>query len=184
MIGQCRYPIFQVTVGNIISEIATKYQTRVGDMTDLDLLIQRSISHSKNVLHTYHQASNIRNTFGGKTVFDHSGVASRRCSKYTFILDLTPGFSGLGRGNCKTRRQSFKFWDLVQSIFAVVWWQFAHLNEHNDTVRSSMVDSCVLIGVGLFLMQRQGQWTTFVNNNIARNTLFKIWSFQYILKML
>ena len=30
-------------------------------------------------------------------------IACRRCSNYIFILDLTPGFNGLGKGNCKTR---------------------------------------------------------------------------------
>ena len=42
-------------------------------------------------------------------------IACRRCSGYIFILDLTPGFNGLGKGNCKTRRKTFKFWDLVPS---------------------------------------------------------------------
>ena len=37
-------------------------------------------------------------------------IACRRCSNYIFILDLTPGFSGLGRDNCKTRRETFKLW--------------------------------------------------------------------------
>ena len=43
-------------------------------------------------------------------------IACRRCSNYIFTLDLTPGFSGLGRDNCKTRRKSFKFWDFVSYI--------------------------------------------------------------------
>ena len=41
-------------------------------------------------------------------------IAGRRCSNYIFILDLTPGFSGLGKDNCKPRRESFKIWDLVE----------------------------------------------------------------------
>ena len=37
------------------------------------------------------------------------GIACRRCSNYIFILDLTPGFTGLGKDNCKTRPKSLKF---------------------------------------------------------------------------
>ena len=40
-------------------------------------------------------------------------IACRRCSNYIFILDLTPGFIGLRKDNCKTRREAFKFGDLV-----------------------------------------------------------------------
>ena len=43
-------------------------------------------------------------------------IACRRCSNYIFILNLTPGFNGLAKGNCRTRRQSLKFLDLVQLI--------------------------------------------------------------------
>ena len=35
-------------------------------------------------------------------------IACRRCSNYIFILNVTLGFNGLGRYNCKTRRESFK----------------------------------------------------------------------------
>ena len=35
--------------------------------------------------------------------------ACRRCSNYIFILNLTHGFNGLGKNNCKTRRESSKF---------------------------------------------------------------------------
>ena len=31
---------------------------------------------------------------------------SQRCSNYIFILNLTPGFNGLGKDNCKTRWES------------------------------------------------------------------------------
>ena len=40
--------------------------------------------------------------------------ARRRCSNY--VLDLTPGFNGLGKGG-KTRRETFKFLDLVPLIY-------------------------------------------------------------------
>ena len=41
-------------------------------------------------------------------------IACRRCSNYIFVLDVTPGFNGLGKDNCKTRQDTFKFWDLVR----------------------------------------------------------------------
>ena len=40
-------------------------------------------------------------------------IACRRCSNNIFILNLTPGFNGLGKDNYKMRREAFKFWDLV-----------------------------------------------------------------------
>ena len=40
-------------------------------------------------------------------------ITCRRCSNYIFILDLTPGFIGLGNDNCKMRQETFKFLDLV-----------------------------------------------------------------------
>ena len=58
----------------------------------------------------YRQVSNIKSTLVGNKIVD------RRCSNYIFILHLTPGFIGLGKDNCKTRRETFKFWDLVRVI--------------------------------------------------------------------
>ena len=37
----------------------------------------------------------------------------QHCSNYIFILNLTPGFNGLGIDNCKMRWETFEFWDLV-----------------------------------------------------------------------
>ena len=47
-------------------------------------------------------------------------TACRRCSNYIFILNLTRGLNGLGKGNYKTRRETFTLWDLVRLI-AKVW---------------------------------------------------------------
>ena len=44
----------------------------------------------------------------------------RRCSNCIFILDLTSGFNGFGKDNCKTRRESLKFWDLVWLILEIL----------------------------------------------------------------
>ena len=43
-------------------------------------------------------------------------IVCRRCSNYIFILNLTPGFNGLGKGNYKMRRDAFNFLDLVRLI--------------------------------------------------------------------
>ena len=72
-------------------------------------------------LYDYRQVSNIRHTLVGNKIVDHSDVvgasiACRRCSNYIFILDLTPGFIGLDKDNCKMRRETFKFGDLVHLI--------------------------------------------------------------------
>ena len=48
-------------------------------------------------------------------------ITYRRCSNYIFILNLTPGFNGLGKSNYKMRRETCKFWDLMWHILEV-WW--------------------------------------------------------------
>ena len=43
-------------------------------------------------------------------------IACRRCSNYIFILHSTCGVNILHKNNCKTRWETFKFWDLVRLI--------------------------------------------------------------------
>ena len=43
-------------------------------------------------------------------------IVCRRCSSYIFILDLIPVFNGLGKYNCKTRRETFKSKNLVRLL--------------------------------------------------------------------
>ena len=43
-------------------------------------------------------------------------IACQRCSNYIFILNLIPGFNGLGKDNYKMRQEAFKFGDLVRLI--------------------------------------------------------------------
>ena len=68
----------------------------------------------------YCQFSNISRTLGGNKTVDHSDVVGAspvsRCSNHIFILELTPGFIGLGKDNSNTRWESFKFGDLVHLI--------------------------------------------------------------------
>ena len=61
----------------------------------------------------YHQPSNISHTLVANKIVDHSDVVGAApaswsipclcCSNYIFILHFTPGFSGLGKDNLKTR---------------------------------------------------------------------------------
>ena len=57
----------------------------------------------------YRQISYISRDLVGKTIVDHPDVVQiRRCSKYIFSFDLTPGFVGLGKVDCKTRLETLK----------------------------------------------------------------------------
>ena len=73
-----------------------------------------------NRLSYYRQVSNMRGTLLGNKIGDHSDVTCRRCSNYIFILDLTPGFTGLGEDSCTTRRETSKFGELVRLILEIL----------------------------------------------------------------
>ena len=47
-------------------------------------------------------------------------IACQRCSSYIFIVDATTGLNGLGKDNCKKRRESVKFWDLLHLILEIL----------------------------------------------------------------
>ena len=67
----------------------------------------------------YRQVSNIRHFSRWLNCWSLRcswSIDCRRCSNYIFILNLTPGFNGLGKDNCKVGREAFKFWDLVRLI--------------------------------------------------------------------
>ena len=68
----------------------------------------------------FRKVSNIRRTWGRNKVVYQSDVVGasrcRRCSNYIFILNLTPGFNGLGKDNCKTSRETLMFGDWVRLI--------------------------------------------------------------------
>ena len=51
-------------------------------------------------VHMYHKTSNISRTL----------LAIKILITQIFILDLIPGFNGLGKDNCKTRRETFGIW--------------------------------------------------------------------------
>ena len=64
-----------------------------------------------SALVNYRQTSNISHDLVSNKFFDHSNVVG--CSNYIVVLDLTSGFNVLGKDNCKTKQETFKFWDLV-----------------------------------------------------------------------
>ena len=70
----------------------------------------------------YCQISNISGTLVGNKIVDHSdvvGATCRYCSNYIFILNLTPGFNGLGKDDCKTRGETLSFW-----TWCILHWRF------------------------------------------------------------
>ena len=54
-------------------------------------------------------------------------IDCRRCSIYICILDSTPCFNGLGKDNCKTRRESFHFWILSRLILETLRYSLENL---------------------------------------------------------
>ena len=52
-------------------------------------------------------------------------IPCRHYPNYILIFYLTPGFSELGRGNCKTTQEKCKCWDLVCLILEV--WQYINI---------------------------------------------------------
>ena len=64
----------------------------------------------------YHKTSNISRTLADNKIVDHSDVVGAvgaspvgAAPTLIFILDLVPGFNGLGEDNHKTRRETFKW---------------------------------------------------------------------------
>ena len=67
---------------------------------------------------SYREISNIRRTLVCNKLVDHSDVfgaspVGAAPTTSSFILNLIPGFNGLGKDNFKTRQETFQFWDLV-----------------------------------------------------------------------
>ena len=107
--------------------------------TEIALLeqIQKTVSYQTEYL-----------VYLNKTIvmqYDHYHMSSshttacRRCSNYIFILDLTPGFKGLGKDDFKTRWESFKFWYLVRLILEIL--RYITLNFRGQMSRSSSSSS-------------------------------------------
>ena len=59
----------------------------------------------------------IKTDLSGFVVPVHSGLCEQYAkSNYIFMLNLTPGFNGLGKDNYNMRREAIKFCDLVRLI--------------------------------------------------------------------
>ena len=86
--------------------------------------IYAALGGDESVINTYRQVSNISRTLEDNKIVDHSDVdgASPVGAAPTtiFILDLTPAFIGLGKDNCTTRRETFKFGDLVALLLEIL----------------------------------------------------------------
>ena len=79
----------------------------------------------------YHQVSNIR----------HTNISTcRRCSNYIFILHSTLGFNILRKDNCKPRRETFKFWNLVRLISEIL-----RYNKSQDKLIFIQHQNCCII---------------------------------------
>ena len=82
--------------------------------------IHTKLSELGRFISTYHETSNISHTIVSNIIVDHSDVVGAWpvgvAPTHTSILDLTTGFNGLGKDNCKTRGEIFKFGDLVRHI--------------------------------------------------------------------
>ena len=107
----------------------------------------------ESIKRNYHQVSNLRHLswqLNSWSLRYSWGIACRRCSNYIFILDLTPGFNGLGKD--EMRIISSKFGDLVQLILQILRYQNC-LWPHNSG--TEIVDSETLVLQLIFHMPRQ-----------------------------
>ena len=63
-------------------------------------------------------------TLVDNNIVGHSDVVGAppvgAANNYILIIHSTPSFNGLGKDNSKTRRETFKVWDLVRFILEVL----------------------------------------------------------------
>ena len=92
---------FTSTNATIIMMIAFKIIFLPMNVTRLIILMHR-------------QTSNISRTIACNEIIDHSDVVGASPDGVVpTTFNLTTGFNGLDKGDCKTRRETLKFWDLV-----------------------------------------------------------------------
>ena len=92
-------------------------------------IIRKSFQNNCGIFELYYcKTCNIRRTLVGNKIVDNSDVHLHKKKKkrkpYIFILNLTPGFDGLSKDNCKRIQETFKLWDLVWLILEVLWYKF------------------------------------------------------------
>ena len=72
------------------------------------------------VLHCFHR-SRTEDQWISRCLLKYGwSIACQCCSNYIFILNLTLGFNWLVKDNCKTRWETFKFWDLMHLILEIL----------------------------------------------------------------
>ena len=78
---------------------------------------------TQEYFYIYCQTSNIRCTLLGNKIVDHSDVGGAlpvgAAPITSSFSTSTPGINGLGKGNWKTRRETFKCWDLLCLILEI-----------------------------------------------------------------
>ena len=62
------------------------------------------------IFHGYRQISNTRSTLAGNAIVDHPDAFG---ASPVGAAPTTSGFNRLRKDNCKTRRETLKFWNLV-----------------------------------------------------------------------
>ena len=67
----------------------------------------------------YRQTSNTSRILVGNKFVAQADVVGASPASDIFILELTPASNGLDKDNSKTRRETFKLWDLVQRILEI-----------------------------------------------------------------
>ena len=117
----------------------------------------------------YRQVSNIRRQLNCWSLRCSWSIACRRCSNYIFILCLTPGFSRLGKDKGKTRRESFRFWDLVRLILEILrvllhWMKYMVINSWYQTTTKHNKTWTVRIFLGPTLHESTIMVTTPMSN--------------------
>ena len=96
--------------------------SHMGDLSSFFLVLVL-----QNQTQLYRQTWNIIPTLVGNKLADHSDVVGASpvgaAPTTSSFSPLTPGFNILHKDNCKTKRETFKFWDLVQLLLDI--WRFS-----------------------------------------------------------
>ena len=90
-----------------VEEISILHCTSMSKQSDFKV----TFTAFQCVDNTYRQTSNSSRTLVGNELLITQcnwSLACQRCSKYIFILDLTPDINGLGKDNCKMGRETLK----------------------------------------------------------------------------
>ena len=77
-------------------------------------------------------------------------IKSGQWSNNIFILNLTPGFIELDKDNCKTRRETFKFWDWVWLILEVL--QYPKVAWQHQVITWTNIDGSSVTSCHIYLM--------------------------------